>query len=147
MQKLSLNKLAAIFGLAFVLGSGTASAQDLVAGQQAYEKFACASCHGADAKSSTLPSYPILAGQHADYLLHALRTYKRGATGSTQVNARNNAVMTAMVQQLNDADMVNISAWLASLPSGLQIKRLRFSRGWRGAGSRQPVRDHLQPSL
>lgn len=123
MQKLNMNKLAGALGLALALAGGTAAAQDLTAGQLAYEKFACASCHGADAKSSTLPTYPILAGQHADYLLHALRTYKRGATGSTQVNARNNAVMTAMVQQLSETDMINISAWLASLPSDLSVRR------------------------
>ena len=123
MQKSSVNKLAGALGLALVLAAGTTAAQDLAAGQQAYEKYACASCHGADAKTSTLPSYPILAGQHADYLLHALRTYRRGATGSTEMNARNNAVMTAMVQQLDEADMVNISAWLASLPSDLSVRR------------------------
>lgn len=123
MQKSNVIKLAGALGLTLAMASGTAAAQDLVAGQLAYEKFACASCHGADAKSPTLPSYPILAGQHADYLLHALRTYKRGATGSTQVNARNNAVMTAMVQQLTDADMVNISAWLATLHSDLKVRR------------------------
>src|SRR5690606_6342813 len=122
MQKLKTIKLAAM-GLALAFTTVPAAAQDLSAGQQALEKFACASCHGADAKTSTLPSYPVLAGQHADYLLHALRSYKRGATGSTQVNARNNAVMTAMVQQLSDADMVNISAWLSSLPSDLAIRR------------------------
>ena len=123
MQKLKLTKLAGAFGLTLAMGTGVAAAQDLVAGQLAYEKFACASCHGADAKSSTLPSYPILAGQHADYLLHALRTYKRGASGSTQVNARNNAVMTAMVQQLSEEDMVNISAWLSTLSSELRVRR------------------------
>jgi len=123
MKKLSSMKLAATLGLVIAFTSGTAAAQDLVAGQQAFEKFACASCHGADAKSSTLPSYPVLAGQHADYLLHALRSYKRGATGSTTVNARNNVVMTAMVQQLSEADMQNIAAWLASLPSDLAVRR------------------------
>jgi len=122
MKKLNSVKLAAL-GLAFAFTTGSAAAEDLVAGQQAFEKFACASCHGADGKTSTMPSYPVLAGQHADYLLHALRSYKRGATGSTTVNARNNAVMTAMVQQLSDADMVNIAAWLASLPSDLGIRR------------------------
>ncbi|HLU00438.1 MAG TPA: cytochrome c [Burkholderiaceae bacterium] len=122
MKKLNSVKLAAV-GLALAFTTGTAAAEDLVAGQQAFEKFACASCHGADGKTSTMPSYPVLAGQHADYLLHALRSYKRGATGSTTVNARNNAVMTAMVQQLSEADMVNISAWLASLPSDLGVRR------------------------
>lgn len=116
-------KLAGAAALAFFGAVGTAAAADLQAGQAAFEKFACASCHGADAKTSVLPTYPILAGQHADYLLHALRAYQRGASGSTPVNARNNAVMTAMVQQLSDADMRNIAAWLASLPSDLAVRR------------------------
>src|SRR5690554_2669609 len=116
-------KLAGAAALALSFAAGSAAAADLQAGQAAFEKFACASCHGADAKTSVMPSYPILAGQHEDYLLQALRSYKRGATGSTNVNARNNAVMTAMVQQLSDTDMRNIAAWLAQLPSELAIRR------------------------
>lgn len=103
--------------------SGTASAADLQAGKAAFEKFACASCHGADAKTAVMPSYPILAGQHEDYLVHAMRAYKRGATGSTPVNARKNAVMSTMVQQLTDTDVRNIAAWLAQLPSDLAVRR------------------------
>jgi len=116
-------KLAGAAALALTVVTSSAVASDLQAGQAAFEKFACASCHGADAKTSVLPTYPILAGQHQDYLLHALRAYRRGATGSTTVNARNNAVMTAMVQQMSDADMRNIAAWLASLPSDLAVRR------------------------
>ena len=120
--KKSIN-LAAALGVSLLLGSGSAIAADVQAGQAAFEKFACASCHGADGKTSTLPSYPVLAGQYEDYLLHALRSYKRGATGSTNVNARNNAVMTAMVQPLSEDDMRNIAAWLATLPSDLGVRR------------------------
>lgn len=111
---------------ALVLGvsvGNAASATDLQAGQAAFEKFACASCHGADARSSVMPTYPILAGQHEDYLAHALRAYKRGATGSTPVNARKNPVMTAMAQQLSEADVRNIAAWLARMPSDLAVRR------------------------
>jgi len=122
-MKLKSIKLVGTAGLALMLVSGHTAAADLTAGQAAFEKFACASCHGADAKSSVLPTYPILAGQHADYLLHSLRAYQRGATGSSRVNARNNAVMTAMVQQLSEADMRNIAGWLASLPSDLAVRR------------------------
>ena len=82
----------------------------------------CAACHGADG-NATSTEFPKLAGQHADYLLHALRSYQRGASGSTSVNARNNAVMTAMVKQLSDADMRNIAAWLAQQPSNLAVRR------------------------
>lgn len=116
-------RFAGAAALALSFTAGSAVAEDLTAGQAAFEKFACASCHGADGKTSVMPSYPVLAGQHEDYLLHSLRAYKRGATGSTTVNARSNAVMTAMVQQLNDADMRNIAAWLAQLPSDLAVRR------------------------
>jgi len=110
-------------GLALGMAMGTAVAADAQAGQQAFEKNACASCQGADAKTSVLPTYPVLAGQYEDYLLHAMRAYHRGATGSTTVNARTNAVMTAMIQQLSDEDMRNIAAWLATLPSELSVRR------------------------
>jgi len=116
-------KLSAGLAVSLLMVGAPAAAADLQAGQVAYEKFACASCHGADAKTSVMPSYPILAGQHEDYLLHALRAYKRGASGNTTTNARNNAVMTAMVQQLSDTDMRNIAAWLSSLPSDLAVRR------------------------
>ena len=119
----SIKLAASGAGLALALFTGHAPAADLVAGQVAFEKNACASCHGADAKTSVLPTYPILAGQHADYLLHSLRSYQRGATGSSDVNARNNAVMTAMVQQLSETDMRNVAAWLASLPSDLAVRK------------------------
>ena len=122
-MKSTMLKLTGTAALALSVVMPVAVASDLVAGKTAFEKFACASCHGADAKTSVLPTYPVLAGQHEDYLLHSLRSYQRGATGSTDVNARNNAVMTAMVQQLSDADMRNLAAWLASLPSDLAVRR------------------------
>jgi cytochrome c553 len=107
----------------FVLASG-AMATDLAAGKAAYEKFTCASCHGADGKTPTSPAYPILAGQHADYLKHALTTYKRGASGApASSNIRKNAIMGAMVAPLSAADMENISYWLASLPSPLAVRK------------------------
>lgn len=120
MNKLTLAVAASLFAVA-----GTfAHAADLVAGQAAFQQYACATCHGADAKTSTLPIYPILAGQHADYLVHALGTYKRGQAGAPATsNVRKDAVMGAMVQQLSDTDIKNISAWLASLPSPLSVSK------------------------
>ena len=38
----------------------------------------CAACHGKDGITAVLPSYPILAGQHEDYLNQALLDYKLG---------------------------------------------------------------------
>lgn len=102
----------------------SAQAADLAAGQAAYQKYTCASCHGEDAKTSLMPEYPIIAGQHADYLAHALRAYQRGQAGSpTTTNARKNPIMGPMAAQLSPADIANISAWLASLPSPLAVRR------------------------
>jgi len=120
MKKLTLAVAASLFAAV----GASAHAADLAAGQAAFQKYTCVTCHGADAKTSTLPSYPILAGQHADYLAHSLRTYKRGQAGAPATsNVRKDAVMGAMVQQLSETDIKNISAWLASLPSPLSIAK------------------------
>jgi|SRR5690554_4469135 len=104
--------------------SAVTLAADIDAGKAAFQKFACASCHGEDAKSSTSPAYPILAGQHADYLRHALKSYQRGQAGAPATsNLRNNAVMGALVTQLTAEDIDNIAAWLSSLPGPLGTRR------------------------
>lgn len=111
-----------------VLASGvfaTASqAANLKEGQAVWERLNCASCHGADAVTGVDPSYPTLAGQHADYLEHALISYQRGARGlPASANVRNNAIMAAFASQLTKQDIQNVSAWLASLPSPLSTKK------------------------
>ena len=120
MKKLSFALAASAM---FTFASG-AFAADVAAGKAAFEKFACASCHGADAKTSVLPTYPILAGQHEDYLRHALRSYQRGASGApATANIRKNAVMSAMAAPLSTADIANIAAWLSSLESPLAVRK------------------------
>lgn len=119
MKKLTL----ALLGSALLAVAPLASAADLAAGQAAFQKFNCASCHGADAKTPTMPAYPILAGQYADYLEHALKAYQRGQQGEpASANVRKNAIMGAFAAQLSSQDIKNIAAWLSSLPSPLQTK-------------------------
>ncbi len=102
----------------------SATAQDLQAGKAVFDKFNCASCHGADAKTSIDPSYPILAGQYADYLAHSLRAYKRGQAGMpAMANVRNNPIMGAFAVQLSEQEIRDVSAWLASLPSELATRK------------------------
>ncbi|MFT0547387.1 c-type cytochrome [Allopusillimonas ginsengisoli] len=116
--------IKALAGVALIAATAGAQAADLDAGKAAFTKFTCATCHGADAKTPTLPTYPILAGQHQDYLTHALRAYKRGAAGApSTANLRKNAVMGAMVAQLSNADMENIAAWLATLDGPLAVRK------------------------
>ena len=88
-------------------------------GEALAKKYNCAACHGADYNKPIDPSYPKLAGQHADYLKQALVTYKRGSGAY----GRNHAIMSGQVQALSTKDMADIAAYLHSLPGSLVLKR------------------------
>ena len=88
-------------------------------GKALAEKYSCAACHGKDFNSPIDPSYPKLAGQHKDYLQHALTAYKRGDAP----NGRSNAIMTGQVKPLTNKDIQDIAAYLHSLPGSLVLKR------------------------
>ncbi|HEY1148090.1 MAG TPA: cytochrome c [Pseudoduganella sp.] len=84
-------------------------------GKALADKYSCAACHGKDFNSPIDPSYPKLAGQHQDYLQHALTAYKRG----DGANGRSNAIMTGQVKPLTNQDIKDIAAYLHSLPGTL----------------------------
>ncbi len=65
----------------------------------------CASCHGPDG-NSPVPTFPKLAGQHADYLLHEMKEY-------TQYH-RQSDMMEPVMKKLSEADMVNLAVFLAA---------------------------------
>lgn len=120
MKHLSL----ALAGVLLSASAGLSQAADLAAGKATWEKLNCASCHGADAKSAVDPAYPVLAGQHADFLAHALKAYQRGASGApTSANVRKNAIMGAFAVQLSASDIANVSAWLAAQPGPLAVRK------------------------
>jgi len=99
---------------------GAAAGGNIANGEALARKYACASCHGADFNKGIDPTYPKLAGQHADYLQHALQAYKRGGS---KPYGRNNAIMVGMVAPLSDRDMVDLAAYLHSLPGTLVVHR------------------------
>jgi cytochrome c553 len=109
-----------IIALALGAVSFASSAADVKRGGELAKKYNCAACHGADFNKPIDPSYPKLAGQHADYLTHALSAYKRGGD---KANGRSNPIMAGQVQPLSNQDMVDIGAYLASLPSQLVISK------------------------
>jgi len=84
---------------------------------QLLTKGACLSCHGANFSKPIDPSYPKLAGQHADYLGAALRAYK--TEGNPNVG-RGNAIMAGQVKQFSNAELKAIAGYLATLPSELR---------------------------
>jgi cytochrome c553 len=75
----------------------------------------CAACHGADGAKTIAPDQPILAGQHADYLVRALTDYKSGK--------RNNPIMKGFASTLSKKDIEDLAAWFAKQPSSLHDQR------------------------
>jgi cytochrome c553 len=82
------------------------------------EKGACASCHGANFSKPIDPSYPKLAGQHADYLYVALKAY---TVEGNAVIGRNNAIMSGIAKQYSNAEMREIAKYLASIEGEMAV--------------------------
>ena len=74
----------------------------------------CKACHGEGGAKPVLPEYPILAGQHADYLAAALNQYKSGK--------RKNALMSGFSAALSPQDSRDLAAYFAAEPSPLKVK-------------------------
>jgi cytochrome c553 len=81
-------------------------------------KANCASCHGANFAKPIDPTYPKLAGQHADYLYVALKAYK---TENNPKVGRGNAIMAGMAKQYTNAELKAMSAYLSSLDGNLKV--------------------------
>ncbi|MCB1790734.1 MAG: cytochrome c [Gammaproteobacteria bacterium] len=101
-----MNKLATAVAAAVLAGSfGTALAADVAAGKA---KFAvCAGCHGPTGAGNEALKYPKLSGRDAEYVKTQLHAFKSGT--------RDNATMKAMTAGLNEADIENVAAYIATL--------------------------------
>jgi cytochrome c553 len=88
---------------------------------------ACVACHGANFSAPIDPSYPRLAGQHADYLYVALKAYH---TDGNSLVGRGNATMRSQVVQevdgkkkltFSNAELKQVASYLSSLPGELKV--------------------------
>ena len=79
-----MKQLLLIASLASLAALGSAhAAGDAEAGKA--KSAACAACHGPDG-NSVAPTFPKLAGQHADYLVKQLKEYKSGERQNATMN-------------------------------------------------------------
>lgn len=71
--------------------------------------YACIGCHGIPNYTTNYPTYrvPQIAGQHADYIVAALKEYKSGD--------RSHKTMHAQASSLSDQQMQDIAAYFESL--------------------------------
>lgn len=74
----------------------------------------CQSCHGIDGNLSLQDDYPKLGGQHADYLVQALKAYRSGD--------RKNAIMSGFARDLSDQDIADLAAWYARQSGLIDLK-------------------------
>jgi cytochrome c553 len=79
----------------------------------------CVSCHGQDGVGIA-PTYPTLAGQHADYLTRALDEYRKGG--------RKNPIMKGFAGNLKESDIEVIADYFSKLQPSLQTESRPYTR-------------------
>ena len=97
----------ALLALAAVALPASAQQGDPAAGKN--KVFQCQGCHGISDWKTAFPEVyrvPKLGGQKAEYLVAAMKAYKKGE--------RDYQTMRAMVADLSDKDMADIAAYYSA---------------------------------
>lgn len=97
--------------VAYVPQGSLAKGEALVKTGASGRTIACTSCHGDDLRSGIGDIVPPIAGRNPTSIGRQLYDFKTGAR-----HGRNSAMMKPAVEHLTDEDIVDISAYLASLP-------------------------------
>lgn len=102
---------AVLAALACAASVPAQAAGDPVAGRS--KNSMCAGCHGIPGWKTAFPDtykVPRLGGQHAEYLVAALKQYKTGE--------RSHPSMKAIAASLSDQDMEDLAAYYAGSGNG-----------------------------
>ena len=81
------------------------------------KKGACVTCHGDSFSKPIDPSYPKIAGQYADYLFVALKSYK---TEGNPTWGRGNPIMGGVAKQFSNAELKELAQYVSGLPGELK---------------------------
>jgi cytochrome c553 len=95
--------LTLVLGGSLVAVSAGAQEGSVEAGRT--KSVTCAACHGADGNSVT-PDWPMLAGQHATYIVRQLRAFKNGE--------RTDVTMKPFADMLSEQDMLDVAAYFSA---------------------------------
>lgn len=118
-----------------MLAAAPAGAQDVDAGRKKAE--VCVACHGVNG-NSTVPQFPILAGQTARYVYLQLKDFKEGRRSEPQ--------MEPFVKDLSRQDMLDLAAFFAAQkprPNSFKADPERVARGKRKADETLCTMCHL----
>jgi cytochrome c553 len=84
-----------------------------------FKKGNCVSCHGANLSQPIDPSYPKIAGQHADYLFVSLKAYKQDTNPNV---GRSNGVMGAIAKQFSNAELKALAQYIGSVQGEMSVQ-------------------------
>jgi len=99
-----------IFVALLALTAGPAFAAAAVDGAKLFQEKTCWACHGKDAKTPILPSYPKIAGQNAQYAEEQMLDIKSGARAN-----RSAAAMKAIMVLVNDQEIKALADYVSKL--------------------------------
>ncbi len=91
---------------AFLQGEEPIQPNTQVVGTPPAATQTCVACHGADGAKTVMDDYPILAGQHADYIVQALKDYKSGK--------RKNPIMAGIVSGVDEKDFEALAQFFSN---------------------------------
>ena len=81
------------------------------------QKGACVTCHGDNFSQPKDPTYPRIAGQYADYLFVALKSYK---TEGNATWGRGNPIMGGVAKQFSNEELKELATYVSALPGELK---------------------------
>jgi cytochrome c553 len=96
--------------------NGKGPGKDLARAQALYDKD-CKSCHGGRGEGSARRFYPVLAGQHYEFLLRQSRDIQAGKRRNA------NPKMIKVIKKYSDADMAIVADYMSRLPAPVRKTR------------------------
>ena len=103
-----------IAAVAAALATSAHAAGDPAAGKQ--KNFQCIGCHGIPGWKTAFPEVyhvPKLGGQHAAYIVAALKQYKKGE--------RDHPTMRSIAAELSEKDMEDLAAYYSQAAGGATV--------------------------
>ena len=109
-RQLLLVVLLVVLLVSVGLGSAATVGAETPDGEALFNQRTCFTCHGKDGKSPILPSYPLIAGQNAPYILQQLKDIKSGARANGS-----SAAMAGVMHLVNEEEMKKLAEYISKL--------------------------------
>ena len=98
-----------VLAVSAVLSLGVVGSAAALDGAALYKSKTCFSCHGQDANTPIMPTYPKLGGQNAEYAYNQMMDIKSGARNNGQT-----AAMKGIMAMVSPEEAKAIADWLST---------------------------------